>query len=194
MLAVFQVFLYFRRSVSHKKRTKLWQLLLKGYHRIKEAGTKNIRIAVHHNGGKQHIGTNFYVHKSEITKAGTIKNNIVLESIQREKSVLRDICNVLGSRLNEMSFAQLKSLLEAEIKGKNVVEKPIDIIEHLMTDYHRLLGLAKNKGKYRSTTTSYRKTVANSLKTFTKSETLDVNKITLSFAMSYIPVLIPAFL
>jgi len=149
-------------------------------------GTRNIRIAVHHNGEKQHIGTSLYVHKSDLTKTKKNKDNIVLESIEREKRILRDLSNSLGSKLNGLTCSQLKHFLESEVKSKRVVEKPIDIIEHLMNDFRRLKEISKRKGKYRSTTAASRQTAANSLKAFVKSDTLDVNRLTTSFVMSYI--------
>ena len=122
---------------------------------LKSDGTKNIRIAVNHNGDTQYIGTNLYVHKSDITKAKTIKDNIVLDSIEREKRALRNICNTMGSKLNELTCSQLKTFLESEAKSKRVAEKPIDIIEHLINDYNRLLETLKKKGRYRSSTANY---------------------------------------
>ena len=151
-------------------------------------GTRNIRIALHHNGETQYIGTNLYVGKEDVTKSKTIKDNIILDSIQQQKKALRDICNAMGGKLNEMSCSELKQFLERKISGKRETEKPIDIIEHLEKDHERLLAIAKKKKgeKARSSTADSRRTAANSLKAFTKSNVLDVNLLTTNFVMSYI--------
>ncbi|MDR0438292.1 MAG: site-specific integrase [Bacteroidales bacterium] len=55
-----------------------------------------------------------------------------------------------------------------------------------MNDYNRLLAIAQKKGRKRCSTANARQTAANSLKEFTKSDTLDVNKLTVNFVMAWI--------
>jgi integrase len=61
----------------------------------------------------------------------------------------------------------------------------LDIISHLMTEYERLLALGRKKKK----TAGSRQTVANSLKSYCRRDSLDVNELNTKFVEGYIDFL-----
>jgi hypothetical protein len=133
------------------------------------------------------------VHKDNITRTGAIKDILVLDRIEKEKRVLRDFCNSMGTKLSGMTCVELRDFLLTKIEAKKTEHKPIDIIKHLMDDYHRLLAIAEKKGKkhcavtgkVRCSTANARQTAANSLKDFVKSDTFDARKLTTNFVLSW---------
>lgn len=146
----------------------------------KKDGTISIRIRVYHNNESQYVKTNLYVAKKDITSAGTIKDNYVLDSVEDKIRSLRKMCNMLGDKIDTLSCSDLVDILDGKRLDSN---GSIDFITALQDDYEKL----KKQG--RAGTAATRIAVANALIRFEGKKHLDVNKMTARYIESFIEFL-----
>jgi integrase len=180
----------------------------------KEDGTFRVKILVTQNRKKKRIPTEWYAEKDYLKRV-TTKNgntNYVIKSRSKYDDLVNDkireyrtICDSTpnigsmtvdeivemlenqqqgGAKLNVTGSTSLNDIVETLTKkSKNDFE--LDFIEYLMNEYRTMSKLGKNK----ESTAYSRKVVANSLKKYTRRDTLDVNELTTSFVEGYIKYL-----
>ena len=155
--------------------------------------TYRIKILVYHKGKKKRIPTEWYVMDKDLTitkknkknslKDGkpektityTIKSQYYKELINDRIKEYRRICETTP-KVESMSVDEIVELLTTKPQDKF----QLDFIQYLM-DMNKVL---LKDGRKKSA--DDRKTVANSLKKFTRMNTLDVNELDAEFVQSYI--------
>lgn len=86
-------------------------------------GTFLVKIRMIHNRQTRYIRTPFYVHKSDITKKGAIKDRFLLDKLDERCAELRRRVTELGFQVEEMSIDALKE----KLTSKEIVD--IDLFE-----------------------------------------------------------------
>lgn len=81
-------------------------------HQLRKDGTYNVKIRVIHNRRKKYIPTQYYISKSEVTRSGKIKNQIVIDGVERLIRAWRDRCNVVGEGLVHLSVEQVVEIIK----------------------------------------------------------------------------------
>jgi integrase len=97
-------------------------------------GTYLVKIRMIHNRQIRYIKTPFYVHKSEITKKGVIKDRFLLDKLDERCAELRKKVSDLGFQIEGMSIDALKERLTSkEVFDLNIT----DFCERVCDDLRR---------------------------------------------------------
>lgn len=80
-------------------------------HQMRKDGTFNVKIRVTHNRRKKYLSTQYYVSKSELTRSGKIKNQVVVDGLERTIREWRDRCNLVGEGLACLSVEQVVEII-----------------------------------------------------------------------------------
>ena len=148
-------------------------------HYKRQDGTYNIRIRVTHNTKKTQISTPWYVTKQDLRSNFELKTALSKDLVEDKIREYRKICD----KIPNIEMLELAELVD---KLKNYQEENtfrLNFIEYLTSENEAL----EKQGK--KGTALLRQTVANSLKLFVGSDSLDVNKLTTKFVQDYIDFL-----
>jgi len=148
-------------------------------HYKRKDGTYNIRIRVTHNRQKSYISTPWYVSKQDLRGNFEIKTTQYKDLVEDKVRECRKICDKIPS-VESLSLSELVDKLK-NYQDENSFR--LNFIEYLTSENETL----KKQG--RGKTATMRKTVANSLKSFAGSDSLDVNRLTSKFVQEYIEFL-----
>lgn len=137
-------------------------------------GTYNVRIRVTHNRQIRRISTNLYVTSEDLTiKSLKIKNNKILKKAEFLIQECREVCNDLGFELFNTSVDDLVTRLKSRLQGGDKF-----YLDFMQYTRDKASGMKKGTGDtYLS--------VLNSLKRFTKRESLDISEINTNFLREF---------
>ena len=137
-------------------------------------GTYNVRIRVTHNRQIRRISTNLYVTAKDLTiKSLKIKNIKILKDAEFLVQECREVCNDLGFELFNIPIEDLVEKLKSRLQGGEKF-----YLDFMQYTRDKASGMKKGTGDtYLS--------VLNSLKRFTKRESLDISEINTNFLREF---------
>ncbi|GAB6122334.1 phage integrase SAM-like domain-containing protein [Dysgonomonas termitidis] len=136
-------------------------------------GTYNVRIRVTHNREIRRISTNLYITLDDLTKSLKIKNVNIVEKCDDIIRECRVVCNNLGFRLFNMPIDELVSKIKNHLQGGDKF-----YLDFMQYTKEKASEMKKETG---DTYTS----MLNSLKRFTKRESLDISEINTNFLLEF---------
>ena len=96
--------------------------------RKRKDGTYNVKIRITHNRQVKILATSIYVTKEDITKGFKIKNQQIIEELEKIIASYRSKCNMLSLYIKDMSMDDLVQVLTRDNSEKTDVEESIDIL------------------------------------------------------------------
>lgn len=137
-------------------------------------GTYNVRIRVTHNRQIRRISTNLYVTAEDLTiKSLKIKNIKILKKSENLIQKCREVCNDLDFELFDMPIDDLVAKIKNHLQGGDKF-----YLDFMQYTRDKASGMKKGTGDtYLS--------VLNSLKRFTKRESLDISEINTNFLREF---------
>ncbi|GAB6120969.1 tyrosine-type recombinase/integrase [Dysgonomonas termitidis] len=137
-------------------------------------GTYNVRIRVTHNRQIRRISTNLYVTTDDLTiKSLKIKNIKILKKTEFLVQECREVCNDLGFELFNTPIEDLVEKLKSRLQGGEKF-----YLDFMQYTRDKASGMKKGTGDtYLS--------VLNSLKRFTKRDSLDISEINTNFLREF---------
>lgn len=75
--------------------------------RKRQDGTYNVKIRVTHNRKIKRIATSIYVKKEDMTRGMKIKNQSILDELNKIIDSYRSKCNILSLSINSMSIEEV---------------------------------------------------------------------------------------
>lgn len=86
-------------------------------HQPRKDGTYNVKIRVTHNRRKKYLPTQYYIGKGDLTRSGKIKNQIVLDGVERLIREWRERCNAVGEGITHLSVEQVVEIIKRGDEG-----------------------------------------------------------------------------
>lgn len=93
--------------------------------RKRQDGTYNVKIRVTHNRKIKRIATSIYVKKEDMTRGMKIKNQSILDELNKIIDSYRAKCNILSLSINSMSIEEVVEFVTRVEEDK----KDIDFIQ-----------------------------------------------------------------
>lgn len=147
--------------------------------RKKADGTYNVKIRVTHNRKMRRIATPIYVKKEDLTRSLKLKNQSIIDALNRIIDDYRAKCNRISLSLGTMSVDDIVKYITDPID----YNKGIDFIQFANEHINGIL----SEGR-KSTYLSYR-TKINLLVKFIGRDSLDISEISFRFLNDYIEFL-----
>jgi len=147
-------------------------------HHRKEDGTFNIKIRITHHRMKRHIATTYFVTKDDLTKGFKIKNQSIIDELDRTIKKYRKACDALGERVKDMDADQVLHYLETYNEKKGSFR--LDFIAYGRDK------IVEMQAKNRAGNAKTYNVMLNSLETYLGRDTLDISEINVNFLKLYV--------
>lgn len=139
--------------------------------RKRQDGTYNVKIRVTHNRKIKRIATSIYVKKEDMTRGMKIKNQSILDELNKIIDSYRSKCNILSLSINSMSIEEVVEFVTRVEEDK----KDIDFIQFAREH------IEKMDAEGRKGTSSNYKCTIKAMIEFTGREVIGVSEITYKF-------------
>lgn len=150
-----------------------------GHHK-KADGTYNVKIRVFHKGEKRFIDTEHYVGAKQLTATRQIKDQFLLDILEKKLKKYRKLISKLDYRLEYFTAQSLKEYLLQATSGN------LDFIKFCREYIAELFKESKKEGKEgKATTAELFQTVTNAVTDFFRREMVAVNEITVEFLEAF---------
>jgi len=127
---------------------------------------------------KRHIATTYFVTKDDLTKGFKIKNQSIIDELDRTIKKYRKACDVLGERVKDMDADQVLHYLESYNEKKGSFR--LDFIAYGRDK------IVEMQAKNRAGNAKTYNVMLNSLETYLGRDTLDISEINVSFLKRYV--------
>lgn len=147
-------------------------------HHKKEDGTYNPKIRLTHKRKIKYIATTYHIKKDDLTKGFKIKNQSIIDELDRTIKKYRKACDALGERVKDMDADQVLHYLETYNEKKGSFR--LDFITYGRDK------IVEMQAKNRAGNAKTYNVMLNSLETYLGRETLDISEINVQFLKKYV--------